>query len=82
MKRLSKNATIVFRYLYKSADHTFTITEIYHRLGLLSGDEKDVVKELSGLGLFTRKVTQERIPCTGSANTANKFMYPDSRRSS
>lgn len=52
MKRLSKNATIVFRYLYKNADHSFPITEIYNRLGLLSGDEKDVVKELSGLGLI------------------------------
>lgn len=52
MKRLSKNATTVFRYLYKNAEHSFTIAEIYQALDLLEGDEEEVEKELSSLGLI------------------------------
>jgi hypothetical protein len=52
MKRLSKNATIVFRYLYKNAEDYFALSDIYNELGLLKGDEEEVEKELSSLGLI------------------------------
>ncbi|MGB3586150.1 MAG: hypothetical protein WBA23_06400 [Tunicatimonas sp.] len=52
MKRLSKNATIVFKYLYKNADDYFTISDTYDKLGLLKGDEEEVEKELGSLGLI------------------------------
>nr|WKN37382.1 hypothetical protein K4G66_01500 [Tunicatimonas sp. TK19036] len=52
MKRLSNNATVIFRYLYQDTTHDLAIPEIYKKLELLSGDEKEVEYELSSLGLI------------------------------